>query len=1171
MSTRSSARNLFPLLDNPELKIRRRSYVDPTLLNDFEMATDGNGDLPVPDLRTMEEFCQPSLNGRGGPITPIAIQATNFRLKNDMIQQLRNEITNFRQHPNESLFEAWELYNLSIYRCPNHNMLPVTQIDTFYNGLTLRHRDTINAAAGGTFMKRRPEECYDLIENMTAHHIDWDTSSQRILQINHQVKAVTPSYETCDGPHSYNDYPATVGQNQNVYVAGAYQGGNSYQPQGNRNLLSYRSNNYLGPPGFNQNQNRNNQNQNFQNQNRNQGNNHGIPQGNNQRRKQFFQGASHGLNPPPTYQAPAYQTPGYQNLVHQPPIPQPQVVTTTKFTNYMKANDAILKNMQTNMTSLTNFNLELKNMFGQFMKMNTALSSGSGTLPSNIITNPKEDLKEHETEVTKDTVPPTNNGSTKDVQPPVVQVETPVPTSEPVVAPVAEPIVAPVSAPKPNQKPSISYPSRLHDQKLRDKANDQKEKFFQIFQDLNFNISFVDALILMPKFGPTIKSLLTNKDKLFELARTLLNKHCSAVLLKKLPEKLRDPDKFLIPWRYFLKTKRALIDVYEGELTLRVGKEAITFNLDQTLRYSANYNDMTGNRIDVIDMDCEEYSQEVLSFSDLFASGNLTPHYDPIVSTYSLTLTPFGDSDFLLEEVDAFLALKDDPTSPEVDHSYYDTEGDILLLEALLNDDPSIHPPNQGMYLPQVRKELKICDAENDKSSIDEPLEVELKDLPPHLEYAFLEGDDKLPVIIAKDLSVYDGYLSRYDRKTMEVFMDDLSIFGSSFETCLSYLEKMLQRCEDHCLNWEKSHFIVKEVIVLGHKISKNRIKVDKAKVDVIAKLPHPTTVKAENLAADHLFRLENPYQSVLDKKEINETFPLETLNMVSFRGNSSTTWFADFANYHAGNFVVKGMSSQQKKKFFKDVKHYFWDDPFLFKICADQFIWRCVYDQEAIDILKACHNGPIRGHHGPNYTAKKFAKVMLKYGVTHHLATAYHPQTSGQVEVSNRGVKRILERTVGENHASWLDKLDDTLWAFRIAFKTPIVCTPYKLVYGKACHLPIEVEHKAYWALKHANFNLQTVEKTKRIHDSEIKDRVFNVGDRVLLFNSRLDIFSSKLKTHWSGPFTITQVFPYGTVELSQTDGPNFKVNGHRLKHYFGEDIPKMVVPNLQTFPNDQ
>nr|GEW25921.1 reverse transcriptase domain-containing protein [Tanacetum cinerariifolium] len=363
------------------------------------------------------------------------------------------------------------------------------------------------------------EESVEIMDPLKAKMAKINKNLIKVLQINQQVKAVTPSCETCGGPHSYNDCLATVGQTQNVYAARAYQGGNSYQRQGN---------------------------------------NHGIPQGNNQGRNQFFQGASHSPNPPPAYQAPAYQAPGYQDLVYQPLIPQPQVMTTTEFTNYMKSNDVILKNMQTNMTSLINSNLELKNMFDQFMKMNTASSSGSGTLPSSTITNPKEDLKgittrsgtaykgpmipttssslpkvvEREIEVTKDTVPPTNNRSTKDFKPLVVQTITQIPNSEPVVAPIAEPVVAPVSASKPNQKLSIPYPSRLDDQKLCDKANDQKEKIFQIFKDLDFNISFADALILMPKFGPTIKSLLTNKDKLYELARTPLDEHCSTVLLK---------------------------------------------------------------------------------------------------------------------------------------------------------------------------------------------------------------------------------------------------------------------------------------------------------------------------------------------------------------------------------------------------------------------------------------------------------------------------------------------------------------------------------------------------------------------------------------------------------------------------------------------------------------
>nr|GEY41566.1 reverse transcriptase domain-containing protein [Tanacetum cinerariifolium] len=317
-------------------------------------------------------------------------------------------------------------------------------------------------------------------------------------------------------------------------------------------------------------------------------------------------------------------------------------------------------------------------------------------------------------------------------------------------------------------------------------------------------------------------------------------------------------------------------------------------------------------------------------------------------------------------------------------------------------------------------------------------------------------------------------------------------------------------------------------------------------------------TKGAENYAADHLSRLENPYENIFDPNEINEIFPLESLNKVAHK-DPSTPWFADFANYHAGNFIIKGMTSQQKQKFFKDARHYFWDDPYLFRTCPDQIIRRCVAGKEAIDILNACHSGPTGGHYGANYRAKK-----------------------------------VFDS--GENRALWSDKFEDALWAFRTAFKTPVGCTPYRLVYGKACHLPLELEHKAFWALKHVNFDLKTTvdhrklqlnelselrdqaydnsliykERTKKLHDKKIKNRVFNVGDQVLLFNSRLKIFSGKLKSRWFGPFTISKIYPYGTAKLVHPDGCNFKVNCHRLKHYHGGDPPSLEISDVHTFPKD-
>ncbi|GJR46568.1 reverse transcriptase domain-containing protein [Tanacetum coccineum] len=955
---------------------------------------------------------------------------------------LQNEITNFQQKFEETFSEAWDRFKDLLHACPHHGFIELHQLDTFYNALNPTDQDSLNAAAGGNLLTKTPRDALTIIENMSKVHnlrnklvvskVSANTSSSTTTcpsemaaltdavnaMLHHvktspseTVKVIYESCVTCGGPHPYYECLAADGNTFNAFAAVAtYNQNQGYRPQGDPN---YRASNQMEPPSFppvQNNQNRFNQNQGY---NQNRGNN-------------FNQGNQN-------YQAP------------------PQVGPSNDLSNYMKANDVNMRVMQNQITSMR---LELKkemdttltrqnntfknelmndieNMMSSFFQMNTASSSGSGLLPSNTVANPKGDLKAI---------------TTRSVQ---------------IQAPFDEPIVAP----KP--KPFIPYPSRANKQKLREKDDNLSSKFVKIFRELHFELSFADDLLHMPKFASMFKSLLNNKEKLFDLAKTPVNENCSAVILKKLPEKLGDPGMFLIPcdfleiveclaladlgasinlmplsiWKKLslpeLTPTRMILELADRSTTspygiakdvfvklgkfhfpadfivvdyfidprvpLILGRPFLRTTLGQTSRYSYNEAESV-NRIDVIDVSWEEYAQEVLGFSDSSTSGNPTPSLDPILSTSFPALTPF--------------------------------EGDLLLLEKLLNDDPSS---------PLPPKELHFEEIKTIKSSIDDPPELELKDLPSHLEYAFFEGTNKLPVIISKELKdeekaallkvlkshkraiawkisdikgidprfcthkilmeddfkpavqhqrrvnpkihevikkeviklldaglIYpifdspwvspvhcvpkkggmtvvenedneliptrlvtgwrvcidyqklndatrkdhfplpfmdqmlerlagneyycflDGFSGYFQipidpqdqekttftcpygtfayrrmpfglcnapgtfqrcmmaifhdmiEETMEVFMDDFSVFGDSFSSCLSHLDKMLKRCEDTnlVLNWEKCHFMVKEGIVLGHKISKSGIEVDKAKVDVIAKLPHPTSVK---------------------------------------------------------------------------------------------------------------------------------------------------------------------------------------------------------------------------------------------------------------------------------------------------------------------------------------
>nr|GEY35111.1 reverse transcriptase domain-containing protein [Tanacetum cinerariifolium] len=1115
-----------------------------------------------------------------------------------------NEITNFLQKPNETFNEAWERFKDLLRQCPHHGFSELHQLDTFYNALNPNDHDALDSAAGGNFLDKILRECLSIIESKSkVRYSRSRTTDSRantnaplssslpsnsfdLQQINASledkldihmnrfekslndmknsfvtptapIKAVEEVCVTCGANHSYNQCSLTRGNDFSVFYYNIQQ----FQAAAIGNFIQNRNqnvSNQMRPPGFNQPNQENNQ-------SRYQGNNF-----NQNQNRQNNQGSVYQNRP---QQALNYQAPAQQNAV-----------THSKFEAYTNVNDANMNNLQLNSlpsNTISNPKGEAK-----------AITTRSGMIYKELLIPPSGVEEQEPTEETTDT----ELLSTEDIQPPLVQVQVQVQEDKPIEKP---------SVVIPKSKANLPYPSRLAKEKILEKDDILAVKLMEIFRDLHFELSFADALVHMPKFAPMFKKLLNNKNNLIELTKTPLNENCSAVVLKKLPEKLGDPRRFLIP-----------CDFLEFDNCLALTDLGASINL-MPLSIWKKLKLPTPNDTKMV----LELADRIISKPTGLAENNLTP---------------FDESDFLLfKEADTFLAVDDEPISPEFDATYYDPKGDILILDSLLNSDPEPPPPNQKHYFPEVYKDLKVVEPKNDKSSYDEPPEVELKELPPHLEYTFLG--------------------QRVEKHFWPIH----------------YASKTMTQAETNYTTTEKEIF---EVLIRQERRKSKVASLDSLTLRIQFKVIDAKGAK--NYAVDHLSRLENPYENVFDPKEINETFPLESLNKVAYQ-DPSTSWFADFANYHAGKFIIKGMTTQQKQKFFKDVRQYFWDDPCLFKTFPDQIIRRCVASQEAIDILKACHSEPTGGHYGANYTAKKvfdsgfywptiykdafelvkhcdscqrqgkisqrdemlqnsikvceifdvwginfmgpfprlkgnkyilvavnylskwveakalptndarvvvkflkslfsrfgtpkaiirdrgthfcndqFSRVMSKYGVTHRLSTAYHPQTIGKVKVTNRGLKRILERTVGKN----------------------------------------QLEHKAFWALKHANFDLKTEgdhrklqqnelselrdqayensliykERTKRLHDAKIKNRIFNVGDQVLLFNSRLKIFSGKLKSRWSGPFTIPEVYPYGTAKLVHTDGSNFKVNCHRLKHYHGGDTPPLEIPDFQTFPKD-
>nr|GEY34283.1 reverse transcriptase domain-containing protein [Tanacetum cinerariifolium] len=762
---------------------------------------------------------------------------------------------------------------------------------------------------------------------------------------------------------------------------------------------------------------------------------------------------------------------------------------------------------------------------------------------------------------------------------------------------------------------------------------------------------------------------------------------------------IADPRVPLILGRPFLSIAYALIDVYEGEIILRHDDQSLTLKCGDMPSISYN-NFQSLNKVGLIDATCEEYSQEVLGFSDVVANEVSTLYFEPIVSNSSQNLTPFDESDFLLfEEAGAFLAVDDEQISPEFDATYYDLEGDILILEALLNSYPDPPPPNQKHYFPEVHKDLKVIEPKNNKSFDDEPPEVKLKELPPHLEYAFLGENNKWPVIISKDLSVneksalievlksrkkaiaWNPWVSPVHcvpkKGGMTVIKNDenelfLTRLVTGWRVCIDYrklneathkdhfplpfMDQMLERLagnEYYCFldgfsgyfqipidpkDQEKTTFTCPYGTFAYKRMPKQNLKkgieVDKAKIEVISKLPHPTTVKVIRSFLGHagfycrfikdFLKISRPMTHLLEK---NSPFIFSNDCIQAFRTLKeklteapiliAPNWDQSFKLMcDASDYAVGAVLGQRVEKHFRPIhyasktmtqaetnytttekemlvvvyafekfrsylimnKSIVYTDhsalkylfatkdakarllhwilllqEFNFKVidtkgaenyAADHLSrlenpyenvfdpkeinetfpleslskvahqdpstpW-CVAGQEAIDILKACHSGPTGGHYGANYTAKK-GKISQRDEM---------PQTSIQV-------CEIFD-----------------VWG--IDFMGPFPSSK-----GNKCIL-VAVDYLLKWV------------KAKALPINDARVVVKFLKSLFSLFGTPKAIISDR------GPFTVSEVYPYGTAKLVHTDGSNFKVNCHRLKHYHAGDTPPLEIPDFQTFPKD-